>query len=117
MFVTSWGGVLTGRANIGTAGQRCAILGRHLVTGGDSQGPAGLAGELRITMTSLAMFRAQVPFLQSTKCQVFSQKEVESGIHTGQGIVAHKCNAVELLQYLADLRGAVPPVGTACYCQ
>jgi len=113
----SWGGVLTGRADIGTAGQGCIILGRYLIAGGDSQGPAGLAGELRVTTTSLAMFGTQIPFLQSTKCQVFSQKEVESGIHIGQGIVSHEGNTIELLQYLTDLRCGVPPVGTACYCQ
>lgn len=115
--MTIWGGMLTGRTDIGTAGQGCVILGRHLVTSSDPLGPAGLAGELRVTTTSLALFRAHVPFLQSTRCQVLSQEKVESGIHTGHGVITHEGNTVELLQHLTDLRRGVPSVGTACYCQ
>lgn len=61
--------ILTRRARIRTGVALC----RYLVAGGDVQGPARLAGELRVTLAGFTVLRGHLPFPQGAECQVLSQ--------------------------------------------
>lgn len=104
---------LTSRTRIG-ASCRLALRG-YLITGSDPQRPAGLAGELGVTPTSVAVFRTHLPILHGAKGKISSHQEIEPGIHISQCVITHKSNTVKLLQDVTNLSGGVPPVRTTCF--